>query len=80
MISEDFTVSPGWIKYFGPVVRLTVLGLAGIALPLTGDIESELGEARILMSGLAGVPLPEGHELDDARKGDARRGGETRWR
>ncbi len=31
------------------------------------------------MTGLAGMPLPGGHELDDTRKGDARRGGGTRW-
>ena len=58
---------------------MTSIALLGLALPLTGDIERQVGEARIFMSSIGGTPFPEGTELDDERTRDARRGADARW-
>ena len=49
VISKEFTVKPGWVKWFGPLARLTALALSGVALPLTGDAAKELKEAANFM-------------------------------
>ena len=67
VVSEEFTIKPEWVKWLGPVARLTALALSGIAVPLTGDAEKELAEAATFMTNIGGMPLPEGREFDDER-------------
>lgn len=53
--SREFTVQPGWIKWIGPVARIGSLLMTGLAIPLTGPLESEIGEATQFMGALGGV-------------------------
>ena len=53
--AKKFTVKPGWVKWIGPVARIGSLLMTGLAIPLTGPLESDIGEATRFMNAVGGV-------------------------
>jgi hypothetical protein len=52
VVSQDFGVQPGWLKWLGPLARIGSLALSGMALPFTGPEAKEYEFAAKFMKEL----------------------------
>lgn len=52
VVSKEFTVPPGWLKWLGPVARMGSMALSGMALPFVGAEAKEFEFASKFMKEL----------------------------
>jgi hypothetical protein len=60
VVSKEFGVLPGWMKWLGPLSRIGSLALTGMALPITGLDGRELEYAAKFMKDLGGAGKDSG--------------------
>lgn len=56
----EFTVKEEWTKWLGPLTRISSLLLTGLAVPLDGDIATQLSEGAAAMDKLGSLPAEDG--------------------
>ena len=67
--STEFSISNEWTKWIGPLTRAASFILTGLAVPLDGEIATQISEAAATMDKLGTLPAEEGSTaaLDDTR-------------
>ena len=55
IVSKEFGVSPGWVKWIGPLARIGSLALSGVAVPMIGLEAKKYEYAAKVMKDMAGV-------------------------
>jgi len=55
VVSKEFGVSPGWVKWIGPLARIGSLALSGVAVPMIGLEAKEYEYAAKVMKDMGGV-------------------------
>ncbi|MCH8953533.1 MAG: hypothetical protein IID49_15630, partial [Proteobacteria bacterium] len=58
--SKEFSIRKEWTKWLGPLTRVASMALTGLAVPLGGDLATQLSEGAAALDKLAGLPTAEG--------------------
>lgn len=74
--ATEFSLARTWVKWLGPVTRLTSLALTGAAVPLGGDLAQQFSESAALLDKLADLSDADGVRSPVDRIGSRRMGRE----
>lgn len=68
--SKEFSIRKEWTKWLGPLTRVASVILTGLAVPLDGEIATQLSEGAATMDKLGTLPVEEGGTaaLEDTRE------------
>ncbi len=74
--SKEFSIREEWTKWLGPLTRVASVILTGLAVPLDGEIATQLSEGAAAMDKLGTLPAEEGGTaaLADTREARQRDG------